>query len=212
MKITEKKVVALTYELKVNGEVVDKATENRPLEFIQGMGYLLPLFEKNVEGKEPGDEFAFTLEAKDGYGEWQLEKVLDLPKEAFTVDGTIREDLLFVGNVIPLMNPMGGVIPGKVLEVGDKTVKMDLNHPMAGKTLNFTGKVVTVREATEKELTEGLHGEFAGHCEGGCGHCEGDCGGECGGHHEDGECKKGGCGGHHEEGKCKKGGCKKNKE
>jgi len=177
MKIADKKVVELIYELKVAGEVVDKTTQERPLDFIQGMGYLLPLFEANIEGKEPGDEFAFTLSPKDGYGEWELDRVIDLPKEAFEVDGNIREDLLVEGNVIPLMNSMGGVVPGKVLAVEEKTVKMDLNHPMAGKTLDFSGKIISVREATEKEITEGLHGEFVQQheCGCGCGH-EGGCG------------------------------------
>lgn len=195
MKISDKKAVQLIYELKVGGEIADRTTKDRPLEFIQGMGYLLPLFEKNVEGKQPGDRFAFTLEPKDGYGEWEPERVIDLPKQAFEVDGQIREDLLVVGNTIPLVNQMGGVVPGKVLEIGDATVKMDLNHPMAGKTLDFSGEILSVRDATEKELTEGLHGEFVQHheCGGHCGDCEGGCEGGC----EEGE---GGCGGH-------KGGC-----
>ena len=203
MKIENRKVVELIYELKVGGEVVDKTTSERPLDFIQGMGYLLPLFEKNIEGKEPGEKFEFTLEPKDGYGEWQLEKIIDLPKTAFEVDGKIREDLLVVGSIVPLMNPMGGVIPAKVMEIGTDTVKMDLNHPMAGKTLNFSGEILTVRDATEKELTEGLHGEFSGEqqheCNCGCGHECGD--GECGGCGE----HEGGCCEHKEE---KKGGCK----
>lgn len=188
MKITANKVVELIYELTVDGQIADKTTKEKPLDFIQGMGYLLPLFEQNIEGKEPGDIFAFTLDAKDGYGEWQLERVIDLPKEAFEVDGQIREDLLQVGTIIPLMNSMGGVVPGKVLEVAEKTVKMDLNHPMAGKTLNFAGEILTVRDATEKELAEGLHGEFVQQhsCGCGCGHDCGDggCGEGCGCDHE----------------------------
>lgn len=204
MKISDKKAVQLIYELKVGGEIADRTTKDRPLEFIQGMGYLLPLFEKNVEGKQPGDNFSFTLEPKDGYGEWEPERVIDLPKQAFEVDGQIREDLLVVGNTIPLMNQMGGVVPGKVLEIGDTTVKMDLNHPMAGKTLDFSGEILSVRDATEKELTEGLHGEFVQHheCGGHCGDCEGGCEGGC----KEGE---GGCGGHKNggcgHGKCHKG-------
>ena len=202
MKIEENKVVELIYELVVDGEIADKTTKERPLDFIQGRGYLLPLFEKNLEGKEPGDKFAFTLAPEDGYGTWKLEMVIDLPKEAFEVEGKVREDLLVVGNIIPLMNSMGGVVPGKVLDVAEKTVKMDLNHPMAGKTLNFSGEILSVRDATQKELEEGLHGEFAAHqheCHGGCGNCkhEGGC---------DGECDHEGCGGEGCEGEgcCKK--------
>ncbi|MBR5041973.1 MAG: peptidylprolyl isomerase, partial [Bacteroidales bacterium] len=69
--------------------------------------------------------------------------------------------------------------------VDDKGVMMDFNHPMAGKTLHFTGKVEGVREATEKELKEGLHGEYLPP-EDGCGHCHK---GEC--HKGEGECHKG---------------------
>ena len=70
-----------------------------------------------------------------------------------------------------MMNSMGAVIPGVVLEVTENTVKMDLNSEMAGKTLHFTGEIISVREATEKELAEGcpltilvkhLFGLFAG--------------------------------------------------
>lgn len=216
MKIEKNKVVSLSYELHVEGEMVDKATSEKPLEFIQGMGYLLPLFEQNIESKEPGDKFAFTLEAKDGYGEWSQENVIDLPKAAFEVDGNIREDLMVVGNIVPLMNPMGGIMPAKVVEVKAEAVTMDLNHPMAGKTLDFTGEILTVRDASEKELKEGLHGEFAqvnGHhecCGGGCheGGCEGGC--HEGGCHEGG-CHEGGCSGEGHEGCCNgeghEGGC-----
>ena len=123
----------------------------------------------------------------------------DLPKAAFEVNGEVREDLLVPGNTIPMMNSMGGVIPGVVLEVTADSVKMDLNHQMAGKTLHFTGEIVSVREATEKELTDGLHGEYVHSCGCGGGGCHGGgChGGECGGH--EGEC--GGCGSDHE-GEC----------
>ena len=146
---------------------------------------------------EPGDKFDVTLAPADGYGEVDPSRIIDLPKAAFEVNGEVREDLLVPGNTIPMMNSMGGVIPGVVLEVSEDSVKMDLNHQMAGKTLHFTGEVLTVREATEKELTEGLHGEFVHTC--GCGGCHGhggDCGGCEGGHcgeEHDGDC---GCGCH----------------
>lgn len=196
MKIETNKVVEFCYELEVDGQVVDHATKERPLDYIHGTGSLLPKLEAHIEGMEPGDKFDVTLSPSDGYGEVDPTRVIDLPKAAFEVNGEIREDLLVPGNTIPMMNSMGGVIPGVVLEVTEDSVKMDLNHQMAGKTLHFTGEVLTVREATEKELKEGLHGEYVHTC-GGChghgheGEC-GGCGGDCGGH-DHGEC---GCGCH----------------
>jgi FKBP-type peptidyl-prolyl cis-trans isomerase SlyD len=177
--------VEFCYELEVDGQVVDHTTKERPLDYIHGTGSLLPKLEAHIEGMEPGATFDVTLSPADGYGEVDPSRIIDLPKAAFEVNGEIREDLLVPGTTIPMMNSMGGVIPGVVLEVTEDSVKMDLNHQMAGKTLHFKGEVLSVREATEKELTEGLHGEFLQSC--GCGGCHGH-GGDCGG------CEGGSCG------------------
>ena len=212
MKIGTNKVVEFTYELEVDGNIVDRTTKERTLDYIHGTGSLLPKLEEHIEGMEAGATFDVTLAPADAYGEVEPEKIIDLPKSAFEVNGEVREDLLVPGNTIPMLNRAGAVIPGVVLEVTPETVKMDLNHQMAGKTLHFTGEIVSVREATEKELTEGLHGEYVHKC-GGC-HGGGCHGGECGGH--DGGCHGGECGGHdggcgchdHEEGGCcGEGGC-----
>ena len=128
MKISDKKVVALTYTLTVDGQVADQTTEDRPLDFIFGMGYLLPKFEENIAGKEPGDSFEFTLTPSEGYGEHNPELVVELPKHIFEVDGKIQEGLLTVGNMIPMMNQQGGVMHGKVHEVKDDSVELQPPH------------------------------------------------------------------------------------
>ena len=194
MKIEKNKVVEFCYELEVDGSIVDRTTKEKPLDYIHGTGSLLPKLEAHIEGMEPGATFDVTLAPADAYGEVDQDRIIDLPKAAFEVNGEVREDLLVPGNTIPMMNSMGGVIPGVVLEVTPETVKMDLNHQMAGKTLHFTGEVISVREATEKELTEGLHGEYVHTC--GCGGCHGHDGGcegrRDGGHcSEDGDCRCG---------------------
>ena len=195
MKIAQNTVVEFSYELEVDGKIVDHTTAEKPLDYIHGTNSLLPKLEAHIEGMEPGDKFEITLSPEDGYGESDPNRIIDLPKSAFEVEGQVREDLLVPGNVIPMLNGMGGVVPGVVLEVSADSVKMDLNHQMAGKTLHFTGEIISVREATEKELTEGLHGEFVHSC--GCGGChghDGDCGGcEGGCDDHDGDC---GCGCH----------------
>ena len=183
MKIEKNKVVSLSYELTVEGKTADKAGSDAPLEYIHGTGMLLPKFESEVDGKEVGDTFEFTLSPEEGYGTYDPRYEIDIPLAAFEVDGKLRDDLLVPGNVIPMLNSDGQVVQGVVKSVGEQSVKMDFNHPMAGKTLHFTGKVEKVREATEKELTEGLHGEYLPK--------EGCCGGGCHGGCKDGEC---GCG------------------
>ncbi len=199
MKIGQNAVVELIYELVVDGEIADKTTKERPLDYIHGTGSLLEKFEKNIEGLEPGGKFEFTLTPAEGYGEVDPARIIDLPMEAFEVNGTVQESLLVPGATIPLMNSLGGIVPGKVVEVSEKFVKMDLNSPMAGKTLNFSGEILSVREATEKELKEGLHGEHVHQCH--CGGHDGNCG--------EGHCGEGGCCGEGHEGECShEGGCK----
>ena len=188
MKIGQNKVVEFIYELEVEGKIEDQAVRERPLDYIHGTRSILPKLEEHLEGMQAGDKFDVTLSPADGYGEVDPNKIIDLPKAAFEINGEIREDLLVPGNIIPMLNRMGGVIPGVVLEVSEDTVKMDLNSQMAGKTLHFTGEVISVREATEKELTEGLHGEYVHSCGcGGCGGHGGGCGDCEGGHCSDGE-------------------------
>ena len=206
MKAAKNMVVALTYELEVEGKIVDKAEEWKPLDYIHGTGMLIPRFEEEVEGKEPGETFEFTLSPEEGYGAYEPKHKFDIPKTAFEVDGKIREDLLQVGRTIPMLNAQGGVVQGTIAAIKEDSVTMDFNHPMAGKSLHFKGKVESVREATQKELEEGLHGEFLPPEAHGCGgHCGGHCGGGCGGDHKDGEC----CG-KHEGGGCCGGNCKEN--
>ena len=107
--------------------------------------------------------------------------IIDLPKTTFMIDGKLAEEYLFVGSQIPMSNAQGQHMVGVVKEIGDQTVKMDFNHPMAGKTLNFEVEVVSVRDVTPEDL--------AGHC--GCGDC--GCGDDC---HCEGESHHDECGCH----------------
>jgi len=198
MKIESKKVVAISYEVETEGNVVDRATEEKPLDYIQGMHMIIPKLEATLEGLDEGQDFECTVDPEDAYGEYDLSKVFDIPKSSFEMDGKLREDLLEAGKFIPMLNSAGEVCHGMVVEVKDEKVTMDFNAPMAGKTLHFKGKVLSVRDATDKELTEGLHGEFLPREEG----CHRHGGGCCGKHgqHGDGEGCCHGEGHHHGDG------------
>ena len=194
MRIEKNKVVAVSYDLEVDGKVVESTTPEQPMDYIQGMHMLIPRFEAELEGLEEGAVFAFTVQPEEGYGPYDEKHRLDLPKSAFTIQGEIHEELMEVGRVLPMVGSDGNVVYATVMEVKDDAVTMDFNHPMAGKTLFFKGKVISVRNATEKELTEGLHGEFLPPEEHHCCHGKGKGKGHC--HHHDHEQGEGECCGH----------------
>ena len=178
MKISENKFVSLAYTLTVDGQVAGQATAERPLEFVYGVGMLLPKFEEFIAGKEAGEKFEFVLTPAEGYGEINPQAVVNLPKDVFMVDGAIPDDMLVAGNVLPMADQNGNRLMGTVKAVNENDVTMDFNHPMAGKTLNFTGDILGVREAKPEDMMPA----------GGCSYGSGSCG--C----EGGDCGDGGCG------------------
>ncbi|MEY4928094.1 MAG: hypothetical protein RI894_2530 [Bacteroidota bacterium] len=159
MQISANTVVGVTYTLRLNdanGEYVEEANEQAPLLYVHGIGAMLPTFEMNLEGKQAGDAYEFGIAAADAYGESQEDAIVDIPLDAF--DG--YEDMLQIGHIIPMNDAEGNQMHGTVLSVDAEVVIMDFNHPMAGKNLYFTGKVLSVREAAEEELSHGhVHGE-----------------------------------------------------
>ena len=195
MRIEKNKVVALSYDLEVEGSIVDSATPEQPLDYIHGTHMLLPRFEAEIEGLDEGAAFSFTVQPEEGYGAYDERRRLDLPKSAFVVNGELREELMQVGRILPMINAAGNVVNATVVEVKEDGVTMDFNHPMAGKVLHFKGQILSVRDATEKELTEGLHGEFLPPEEHHC--CHGKGKGHCH-HHDHGE----GCEHGNGEGEC----------
>ena len=167
MTVSQNKVVSLTYELKIDnasGEVVDVADASQPLVFLFGAGNLLPKFEDNIANLKANDTFEFTLQAADAYGELSQEAIISLPIDIFRVDGKIDPDMLRIGNVIPMQDNEGHPLEGVVKAVEENAVIMDFNHPMAGKTLHFTGSILDLRDATQEEISHGhVHGPHGHH-------------------------------------------------
>ncbi len=191
MKKQVNQFIAVSYQLhSVENEgmtLVEEATEERPYRFISGFGLTLDLFEEAIVNLRAGQEFEVELPPEQAYGHFQPEHVLDLEREVFTVNGRFDAENIYEGAVVPLQNEEGTRFMGRILDVGDKRVKVDLNHPLAGKTLHFKGKVIENREASNEEIAAMVN-QMAG----GCG---------CGGHSE-GSCCCGGCGSSNERGCC----------
>lgn len=167
MKIGKHTVVTLHYRLQegnASGDLIEETSGGDPLVFLQGVGQMIPEFERQMEGKSAGDTFAFGIKSADAYGEYSDEARIKIPIETFVVDGQLATELLEEGKTIPMRDPEGNMIYGTVLEVGEKEVGMDFNHPMAGVDLYFSGKIEEIRAATASEIDHGhVHGAGGHH-------------------------------------------------
>ncbi len=197
MEERRNKYIAVQYKLYTVDEqgehLVEQTTPERPFDFISGFGFALEAFENKVKNLAKGETFTFELSKEEAYGDYEQERVLDLDREMFAVNGHFDHEHIYKGAVVPLQNEDGNHFYGRVLEVTDEKVKMDLNHPLAGAKLLFSGLVTENREATKEEiqsLINHLHGECdCDEC--GCGHDHGE---GCGHHHEHEHGEGCGCG------------------
>ena len=151
MKIEKNKVVSINYTLKNDGgEVLDSSEGGEPLAYLHGQGNLIPGLETELEGKEEGEQFETQITPSDAYGEYNDALIAEVPRDRFT--GVEDID---VGMEFQAQTSDGGSQIVRVTEVGDDSVKVDANHPLAGQTLHFDVTVADVRDATEEEIDHG---------------------------------------------------------
>lgn len=180
MVVSQNKVVSLSYELRlssISGEIIESVDRNSPLTFLFGTGSLLPKFEDNLAGLKVGDQFDFNLISEDAYGDFDENSIVKIPAHVFQVDGKIDDELVKIGNKIPMQDNNGNHLTGVVKAFDAESVTMDFNHPLAGQHLFFKGEITELRQATEDELSHGHLHQSAG-CEG-CSSCGTDEGGCC---------------------------------
>lgn len=147
MVIKQGDIVKVEYEGRFpEGEVFDSTAKHggEPMQFQVGSGMLVSGFENAVIGMNSGEEKEVTLKPEDAYGEPNSEYVQKVPKDKFPPEA--KE-----GMMIGLPMPNGQQIPATIKEIGETEVTLDLNHPMAGKTLIFKIKVVSFEEGELKE-------------------------------------------------------------
>ena len=160
MQISKNKIVTVSYNLSSNlpgsdRQHVETADSSNPLQFIYGLGMMIPGFERGLEGKSLGDSFDFSIESEDAYGQTDESAVIKLPIDIFKVEGVVDFNLLKLGNVLPLNDGDGNIMNGTVRGYDDTTVTMDFNHPLAGHLLHFTGKILEIRDASAEEISHG---------------------------------------------------------
>ena len=160
------KVISVNYNLfkdTAEGEMIESTEGKAPLTFLSGLGQMIPDFENNVANLNVGDDFSFGIKSENAYGTKTDEAIMELPQDIFMQDGKLVDEVK-PGNMLPLQDQNGGVVPAIVVKINETTVTMDLNHPLADQDLHFTGNVVEVREATEDEISHGhVHGEGGVH-------------------------------------------------
>ena len=150
-------VVSMDYKLTVDGEVLDSSDDAGPLQFLAGHDNIVPGLEREMIGMKIGESKDVVVSPEDGYGEFDEEGFMDVPRSEFPDDMKIEE-----GIELNVTDEDGQNQYARVENITDETVRLDFNHPLAGAELHFNVKVVALREPTEEELDHG-HVHEEGH-------------------------------------------------
>jgi FKBP-type peptidyl-prolyl cis-trans isomerase SlyD len=138
-------LVSIEYTLTDEaGKVIDSNVGKDPLSYIHGAGQIVRGLEKELNGLKVGDRKKVQVKPQDGYGPTNEKAFQEIPREG------IPPEAQKVGTMLMTRGPDGQAMPVRIHEVKDKTVVVDLNHPLAGKTLNFDVKVMDIRAAEAK--------------------------------------------------------------
>ena len=159
MKAEKNAVVTFHYKLTDDaGAEIDSSSEREPLSILFGHGAIIPGLEQALEGHEAGDRFDVVVAPEQAYGLRREEFTQRVPKKYFHDGDRLQPGMSTV------LNTKDGHRSVTVLKVGSSVVDVDLNHPMAGKTLHFAIEIVEVREATDEEREHGhVHGAGGHH-------------------------------------------------
>jgi len=150
-------VVSMEYTLTVDGEVLDSSKDAGPLQFLAGYDNIVPGLEREMVGMKIGESKDVLVLPADGYGEFDEESFMEVPRSEFPEDLEIE-----LGMELGVTDEDDNHQMAFVESFDDETVRLDFNHPLAGAELQFNVKVVGLREPTSEELEHG-HVHEEGH-------------------------------------------------
>lgn len=140
--IQEGSIVSIEYTLTDDdGKLIDTNVGKEPLTFVQGAGQIVSGLEKELRGLKAGDQKKVRVKPEDGYGMPSQQAFQEMPRQ------NIPAEAQKAGVTLMAKGPDGRAIPIRVHEVKEKTVVVDFNHPLAGKTLNFDVKIKDIQAA-----------------------------------------------------------------
>lgn len=149
-KVKANKVVTLSYTLRDDeGEVIDESQEGNPLLYLHGARNIVPGLEEKLEGAAEGEKVEATVPPEKGYG-MRIGEPQEVPRRLFPADAQLAPGMQVVAH-----DDQGRQIPFFIIGIGEDTVTIDPNHPLAGETLHFEVKVESLRDATEEEIEHG---------------------------------------------------------
>ena len=149
-KVDDGQVVSMDYVLKVDGKVVDSSEAGNPLQFIQGMGHIIPGLEHELYDMKIGENKKVVVLPKDGYGEVDAEAFMDVPRDSFPTDVPLEK-----GTELELREQSGHTMLARIDTVSDENIRLNMNHPLAGKELHFDVTISGLRPATDEEVSHG---------------------------------------------------------
>lgn len=149
-KVQAGRVVAMDYTLHVDGEKIDSSEGREPLEYLHGAGNIIPGLEREMAGMEVGESKQVVVSPADGYGESDPDAFIEIPRSEFPQDIPLE-----LGLELQVQDPSGNPMYARIDAITDESVRLDFNHPLAGKELHFSVKIVGLREPTEEELDHG---------------------------------------------------------
>ncbi|HRQ38122.1 MAG TPA: peptidylprolyl isomerase [Chloroflexota bacterium] len=160
LTVTDGIVVSLDYTLRLDdGEIID-ASEQEPLQYLQGHNQIIPGLERALAGMKVGDSKEVIVPAADAYGEEDEDAYQLVERDIFPSDMELEE-----GMQLRMRDAHSGeAVDVVIAEVNESNVLLDFNHPLAGEELHFQVKVVDLRPATPEELAHGhAHGAHDHH-------------------------------------------------
>ena len=122
-----------------SGKVVDSSKGKEPMHYVHGKGQIIPGLEKELSGMAVGNEKKITVKPEEAYGPVNPAAFREIPKEQ------LPPEALKVGVMLMAQSSSGSGVPVRVHEIKDNTVVVDFNHPLAGKTLSFDGKITDIK-------------------------------------------------------------------
>ena len=148
--VADNVVVTMDLVLKVDNQVVEDTAESDAIQFLQGVGQVLPALEGQLYGMAVGDRKEIVLSATEGYGEIDDDAISDIPLSEFPKDIPLKK-----GTELQLKDQDGKVQYARIEAVDAHNVRLNFNHVLAGKELKFHVRIVALRTATPEEIEHG---------------------------------------------------------